>query len=368
MTAPSRALVAVAELYHAWLTGLILMVVSRRGGADAAELVFRIFRRQQLEKFLPGLDKLGLRGLPDAVACAQYHYLSNQVGGVGVEYVAESDRKAWIRYPPPRWIFDGAAICGIPSEVSRAMLRGWHANNGVLLGNPRLGFVCTKQTVDGQPGLEGYYLEHDRELEPDERLRFSPGEDAPDVDPAGAPMLESATWPEERLRKVYRNYAMDYLRTALPVILELFGPAEGAHLAGLAARLIGMQHHHRTMARLVQPDTRTSDDRAARPPASGLVPALALLLAAQGEEVEIVHLGDEGATGVVRQHGFRLMRGVAHPPPQVLDCWAELWRGFVVAHDRRLRLEVERAGDGAVLTIEPLRAFPQPSRSSAYQV
>ena len=63
----------------------------------------------------------------------------------------ESDRKAWIRYPPPRWIWRGTAICGVPGEVSRAMLRGWHANNGVSLGNPNLGFVCTKQTTDGQP-------------------------------------------------------------------------------------------------------------------------------------------------------------------------------------------------------------------------
>ena len=67
----------------------------------------------------------------------------------------ESDRKAWIRYPPPRWIWQGVAICGIPSDVSRGMLRGWHAHNGVSLGNPRLGFVCTKQTVDAQDSLEG---------------------------------------------------------------------------------------------------------------------------------------------------------------------------------------------------------------------
>ena len=161
--------------------------MSRRGGTDAAELVFRTFRRQHLEKFLPGLAKLGLDRLPHAVACAQYHYLSNHLGGVRVEYMYESDRKAWVRYVPPRWIYEGTAICGVPSEVSRAMLRAWHAHNGVSLGNPRLGFVCTKQTTDGQPGLEGYYYEHDRALEPEERLRFAPGEDGPDFDPAAAP-------------------------------------------------------------------------------------------------------------------------------------------------------------------------------------
>src|SRR6202158_854321 len=65
------------ELYHGYFTGLILSVVTRRGTADAAEFVFRVFRRQQQERFLPGLEKLGLSHLPPAVAAAQYHYLSN---------------------------------------------------------------------------------------------------------------------------------------------------------------------------------------------------------------------------------------------------------------------------------------------------
>src|SRR4029077_3326444 len=129
----------------------------------------------------------------------QYHYLSNHLGGVRVEYMYESDIKAWVRYVPPRWIYEGAAICGVPREVSRAMLRGWHAHNGVTLGNPRLGFVCTKQTVDGQPGLEGYYLEHDREVGPDERLVMRPDEAPPPFDRARAPERPSASWPPERL-------------------------------------------------------------------------------------------------------------------------------------------------------------------------
>ena len=123
-----------------------------------------------------------MSGLPPAVAAAQYHYLSNWIGGVSVEYMYESDRKAWIRYPPPRWIWRGTAICGVPGEVSRAMLRGWHANNGVSLGNPKLGFVCTKQTVDGQDGLEGYYYEYDHALDVDQRLVFARHLEAPMFD------------------------------------------------------------------------------------------------------------------------------------------------------------------------------------------
>ena len=147
--------------------------------------MFRVFRHQHHEKFLSSFGKLGLEGMPDAVACAAYHYLSNSIGGVTVEFMRESDRKAWINFVPPRWIYPGASICGVPSEVSRAFLRGWYAQNGVSLGNPRLGFVCTAQTTDGQHGLSGYFLEHDRELAPEERLQFRPGRAAAAVRSGG---------------------------------------------------------------------------------------------------------------------------------------------------------------------------------------
>src|ERR1700729_2976542 len=149
MTSEGAGYKAVAKLYNALMTGLVLSLVSRKGGEDARRFVFAHFRRQHLEKFLPGLKKLGLDRLPDAVACAQYHYFSNALGGVKTQYVAESPRKAWVRYPPPRWIWQGTAICAIPREVNEAMLHGWHGHNGVSLGNPRLGFVCTGQTVEG---------------------------------------------------------------------------------------------------------------------------------------------------------------------------------------------------------------------------
>ena len=233
---------SIADLYHAYFTGLILTVVTRRGTADAAEFVFRVFRRQQQERFLPGLEKLGLSGLPPAVAAAQYHYLSNWIGGVSVEYMYESDRKAWIRYSPPRWIWRGTAICGVPGEVSRAMLRGWHANNGVSLGNPKLGFVCTKQSVDGQDGLEGYYYEYDHALDLDQRLVFARHLEAPMFDANKAPALPVSSWPKPRLEKAYRNYAMEYVRTAAPVAVQLFGPEDAGYLLRMTGKLIGMQY------------------------------------------------------------------------------------------------------------------------------
>nr|ACS68537.1 hypothetical protein Bpet1938 [uncultured bacterium FLS18] len=318
---------AVGELYHAYLTGLILRTVMQRGRHDAAELVFRVFRRQHLEKFIPGLEKLSLTALPDAVAAAQYHYLSNHLGGVNVEFMVESDRKAWIRYVPPRWIFDGTAICAIPTEVSRAMLRAWHAHNGVSLGNPRLGFVCTKQTTDGQPGLEGYYFEYDRDLAPEERLRFEPGEDGPDFDPERAPKLPADEWPEDRRQKTSRNYAMQYVRNIIPETIRLFGPADGGHLARTAARLIGMQYYGR-IASLIGIDGRRPEDFAR---------FLTILGDAQGDRVD--HVSD--VDGVkVSQIGWRLMQGLKGLPPEAFDAWNGLWEGAACVHNRHLKFDV----------------------------
>src|SRR5688572_16454814 len=215
---------AVATLYNALATAMVVSLVARRGPVAARDYVFRFFRRQHLEKFLPGLRKLGLESEPPAVACALYHYHSNALGGVKTEYVRESDRKAWVRYPPPRWMWRGTAIAAIPHEVSAAMLHGWHGHNGVSLGNPRLGFVCTGMTVDGMPGLEGYYFEHDKPLAEAERVRFAYGEETmPRFDAAAASRLAADAWPAERLQRAHRRYAMEYVRTMLPVLQDLLG-------------------------------------------------------------------------------------------------------------------------------------------------
>ncbi|MEI7714117.1 MAG: hypothetical protein WCI94_21965 [Rhodospirillales bacterium] len=321
------AFTAIETLYHSYLTGFILTLVSRAGPAKAADAVFRTFRRQQLARFVPGLRKLGLDRLPHAVACAQYHYLSNQVGGVKVEYVYENDRKAWVRYPPPRWIWSGTAVCGIPSEVSRAMLWGWHANNGPVLDNPRLGFVCTGQTVDGQPGLEGYYRGYDRDLAPEERLQFSPGEECPPFDPTQAPSLSSDVWPEARLRKVLRNYAMEYIVSILPEAIVALGPAEGGRLASTAARLIGMHCLDETAALL----------GGISPGPEGFARYLLRMARGQGDDATLSGVGD---VWTVRQTTWQLMRERENLPREAFDAWNELWIGAALAHDRWLRVDV----------------------------
>jgi hypothetical protein len=304
--------------------------VTRRDTRTAAELVFRTFRRQHLEKFLPGLAKLGLRGLPDAVAAAQYHYLSNQLGPVRVEYVYESDRKAWIRYVPPRWIWEGAAICGVPSEVSRAMLRGWQIHlHGGLDGPP------SPQRSERR-GKAVALLDPRRRactaLTADERLRFAPGEEAPDFDPARAPRLEGAEWPRERLRKIERNYAMDYVRNILPELVALVGPAEARYLGGVTATLIGMQYYAETAALLGV----TGDS------AADFATYFGAMAAAQGDRVAS---GEESGATVIRQTTWHLMAGVHAPHPALFDIWNALWEGALAVHNRRLALVVRRRRD-----------------------
>jgi hypothetical protein len=328
----------VADVHHAWITGLVLTLVARKDAAAAEEFVFQLFRRQHLERFLPGLEKLGLAGQPDAVAAAKYHYFSNQLGGVKVEYLEESERKAWVRYPPPRWMWEGTAICGIPSAVNRAMLRGWHAHNGVSLGNLRLGFVCTKTTVDGQPGLEGYYYEYDHELAPEQRLVFRPEESCPSIASADLPALDALNWPEERQAKVHRNYAMEYVRNALPLLVEILGPAEARDLGRLCALQIGMHYYDQSAAAL-----GAADDSA-----ESFLALAAKLLEASGDDVRI-------EDGSLVQTSWRMFGGVdVHPA--VRAQWLALFEGMLGVHNRFLTLKAEHTGEGFAIRISRPRS------------
>ncbi len=311
---------SISTLYNALVTALVVSLVARHGKEVAREYVFRHFRRQHLEKFLPGLAKLGLTAEPHAVACALYHYHSNALGGVKTEYFRESDRKAWVRYPPPRWMWKGTAIAAIPHEVSAAMLHGWHGHNGVSLGNPRLGFVCTGMTVDGMPGLEGYYLEHDRDLREGERVRFAYGEETmPRFDPARAPRLETAAWPQERLDRVRRRYAMDYVRTALAVLDDF--PAVPSAMAelGRVARLVGLQFQEEAMGEADFADW------------------LRAMLEGQGETVTVSGTGERV---MLELADWKLAEGLGlRDLPAAFRAWGELWAGACAAHDRFLRFE-----------------------------
>jgi hypothetical protein len=267
------------------------------------------------------------------VAAAQYHYLSNWIGGVHVEYIYESDRKAWIRYPPPRWIWRGTAICGVPGEVSRAMLRGWHANNGVTLGNAKLGFVCTKQSVDGQDGLEGYYYEYDHALELDQRLVFARHLEAPPFDAEKAPALPVASWPKPRLERAYRNYAMEYVRTAAPAMVQLFGPEDAGYLLHLTGKLIGMQYFDEIAGAL----------GFGRGDAQNFAAFLDALFAAQDDVAEI---SASGGAIEIRQQSWKLMNDVGDYHPACAKVIEGLFEGLAAGCGRRISVHLRPTAGG----------------------
>jgi hypothetical protein len=79
------------------------------------------------------------------------------------------------------------------------------------------------------------------DMAPEERLQFAPDECCPPFRPELAPRLPETTWPEERMRKVLRNYAMEYITSILPETIAVLGAEEGGRLAGAAARLVGIR-------------------------------------------------------------------------------------------------------------------------------
>jgi hypothetical protein len=245
------------------------------------------------------------------------------------------------RYPPPRWIWRGTAIAAVPHAVSAAMLHGWHGHNGVSLGNPGLGFVCTGMTVDGMPGLEGYYFDYGRPIKEDERVRFAYGtEEMPRVDWANQPKLESANWPEERRQRTFRSYALEYLRTMLPTLQELLGAADAQKELGRAARLVGLQFHEETARDM---DLPTDVERGDQQSAWDFARWLSSILRAEGEDIETTER--DGAVLVI-QTGWRAARELTLADPvAAFDAWNELWLGAAAAHDRFLAVQTVRTCD-----------------------
>ena len=103
------AIEAQTEIHHKFFVGLQLKIALEEPREKIYDWSFLLFRSIQEKKFAPSFSKLDLEGLPDAVACARYHVLSNTLGGVSVEYMEESKQKAWVRFRYPRWIFSGPA-------------------------------------------------------------------------------------------------------------------------------------------------------------------------------------------------------------------------------------------------------------------
>ena len=239
----------IARFWSLHWSAVQLVVLRDKGERDLAAFKYSILRRHQRSHFLPGIAKLGIdRGLPPAVVAGRYHYFSNAIGGLAMEYVEETPRKVWLRYLPPAWSFPGQSLFAVPASVERAMFAGWHPFNGRSLGCRQLGFVVTKVYQQGEPYDEGYFIEHDRDLDDDECLRYETVTASPDFDSAAAPRLDPASWPEDRLVKARRNFALGYVEDAVLALLEAYGAHGAAFLLAQATRLVAIQFLHEFMA------------------------------------------------------------------------------------------------------------------------
>ncbi|MEM9622551.1 MAG: hypothetical protein AAF993_12930 [Pseudomonadota bacterium] len=336
---PVAAIRAQAHIHHAYLLGLQLMVSTHQPSSVVGDWMFRLFRRQHEDKFLSSFAKLGLADLPHAVACAKYHVLSNNLGGVGVEYMYESDQKAWVRFRYPRWMYHGPTLCGVPVEVSRGFLNGWYAHNGVSLQNPRLGYVCVSEDMTGEFGLCGYFKEYDHELAPEERLQFAKHESPPPFVAADQPAVPLDQWDDERKEKANRNYALNYIRNGLAELVKVMDPAEATELARRAAGLIGLQYFQETAAMLKAQD----GDLAA------CADYLARMFRGMGDEVVVTAHANYIE---LQQTGLRVIRGLPEAEADlVFDCWSALWDGTARSQRLMKQLSAERQGLEAQWTL-----------------
>jgi hypothetical protein len=330
------AISAQAHLHHQYFLGLQLMVATKEGAEVIGDWMFRLFRRQHEEKFLSSFEKLGLGDLPDAVACARYHVLSNSIGGVRVEYMEENDKKAWVRFRYSRWMYDGPAICGIPVEAGRGFLQGWYAQNGVTLKNPRLGYVCVSEDVTGQFGMCGYFKEYDHDLTPEERLQYAPDDVPPPYDPDRQPQPPEGEWNDLRLAKANRNYAMEYVRNGLVELTNVLGEKRAREIGVLAARLTGLQQYPKMAGAVAGVDGDAED----------LAHFLAQMFEGMGEAVDIL-VDDAGKKTIVRTDTLRIARGLDSQARDILkDCWVALWQGAGQSQRDRREVSVKESGEG----------------------
>jgi hypothetical protein len=221
-------------------------VTYREKGADAAyRLYIEFLSRHQSTHFRDGLEKIGVSpDEPPAVMAAKYHYLSNILGGLELEYAEESPKKVWIRYTAPMWTYAGVAMMTFPAEYRAAAFVGWHPANGRMLGNKRLGWVSTKYIMEGEPYDEGYFIEYDHDITPEQAMRREVVWKTPRFDPDRAPQLDPVLWPEARRLKARRKYSRGYVRETVESMFSLFGEQATLFIVSQAMKLLAIQYTH----------------------------------------------------------------------------------------------------------------------------
>ena len=238
------------RLWGRMFSGLTAITFREKGEAALHKLWHDVLVDHQDERYHEGMVKLGIDKEPPAIAAAKYHYYTNLIGGLDMEYAEESPRKAWVRYTAPMWTYDGIAMLAFPASLRRTILGSWHPRNGQMMGCPRLGWVATKFIMQGDPFDEGYFYEYDHDLAPEQRYRFEHVTKTPAHQPDKAPTLDVNEWPQARLVRARRNFSSRYLRTTVEVLLRNFGDEPTWYLVQQTARGLAIQYAHDMSSRL----------------------------------------------------------------------------------------------------------------------
>ncbi|MBE7416816.1 MAG: hypothetical protein HS128_03535 [Ideonella sp.] len=294
---------------------LQMVTLREKGHEGITKLKYNFMNGHGRKHFLGGMDKLGIRNDPPAIAAAKYHYMGNDlIGDVPMEYVEESERKVWIRYLAPAWAYPGSGLLACPASVQMASFQAWHKNNGTWLGCPRLAYVCTKLYQYGEPYDEGYFIEHDHDISYDEAFRFEPVASAPHFDPSAAPRLDPVQWPQARLLKARRRYAQSYTAVPAQVLIDMYGLPYGTFLIKQAMLGMGTQYAREIADRMAV----QGRDSAA------MASMFALMLKTLGDGAELAKTGNEH---VLTRTGFSPLE--ADAPEELFEAYFGLFTGIL---------------------------------------
>ena len=146
--------------------------------------------------------------------------------------------------------------------------------------------------------------------------------------------MPSLDWDETRGAKARRNYAVQYARMALPVLIEILGDARAVAVGHRAAKLVGMQLHDEIREILgVAEDT------------AGFRAYLTALLRGAGDAPE--QDGDE-----IRVPGLRILEvGEAASERARFRIWNGLIEGAAAMHRTIVAARPAASGEGYVWRI-----------------
>jgi hypothetical protein len=126
---------------------------------------------------------------------------------------------------------------------------------------------------------------------------------------------------------------MEYVRTAAPVLVQLFGPEDAGYLLHLTGKLIGMQYF----------DEIARGFGLGRGVASDFAAFLRALFEAQDDVAE---LSESGGAFEIRQQTWKLMADVGDYHPACARVLEGLFEGLAAGCGRRIAVEMRAAAGG----------------------